>query len=64
VPCFSDAFQNQASFQASQLGAPPAWAKEKCVFVKHPISDQSKAQLTAKANDASKHIQQAGAFAF
>lgn len=48
LPCvavLSDQFKPQARFQAQQLGA----ANTDRVFVQHPISDQTPAQLQAKA---------------
>eukprot|EP00041_Stephanoeca_diplocostata_P004006 m.40149 g.40149 ORF g.40149 m.40149 type:complete len:94 (-) comp14782_c0_seq6:2553-2834(-) len=45
VALVSSAFKRQAPFQARQLGL----ATAPCVYVQHPISDQTEAQLRAKA---------------
>lgn len=47
VGIFSSAFKPQATFQAAALGIPGAMR----VFVPHPISDQSLAQLLVKGKD-------------
>lgn len=49
VGLYSSAFSRQAAFQAAKLGlteVPP------CVYVAHPISDQTPSQLQAKASAA------------
>jgi len=46
VAILSDAFEPQAKYQAKSLGM----ADIAKVFVKHPISDQSTAQLNSKAD--------------
>jgi len=44
----SSSFKNQAEYQAVQLGA----AEMDRVFLEHPISDQTVAQLYAKSDGA------------
>jgi len=55
VAILSSAFKNQAHVQASSLGCADAFR----VFVQHPISDQTPAQMEAKARECFDDVQRA-----
>lgn len=55
VALLSACFKPQAQYQATSLGL----AKAHRAFVSHPISDQTKEQLEAKADAVFKHVVQA-----